>query len=113
MILVIRPFNQHHVVTLTYLNVKVVAGQGTTILRICLFYVVIFIFIIPVFINLLVALTTPHPGIRQCAINVIEVLGPVSKEADSPFAILAKKILHCRAELTDDEEYVAVVCFVI
>ena len=35
-ILVTSPFNWHHAVTLTYFKVKVVAGRGTTILRICL-----------------------------------------------------------------------------
>ena len=36
MILVTSPFNWHHVVTLNYFKVKVVAGRGTTILRISL-----------------------------------------------------------------------------
>ena len=36
MILVTSPFNLHHALTLTYFKVKVVAGRGTTILRICL-----------------------------------------------------------------------------
>ena len=49
MILVTSPFNWYHAVTFTltfdYFKVKFVAGRGTTILRICLFYIEIYVYL--------------------------------------------------------------------
>ncbi|OWF38112.1 HEAT repeat-containing protein 1-like [Mizuhopecten yessoensis] len=61
----------------------------------------------PVLMNLMVAMTSPHQGLRDSAVGCVVAMGTMLKETDHEMLPLVKKLIRCQPEILADSNYVS------